>query len=114
MDSGDGVAVKIESRFGRVSLENMMADRADVFPLPGAKLFALAQPGAMSWADIIVTPITAAWRESDRSSQGFFGRPNQFSPGLLRPIFGGDSFLQRGQPIRIEQQARSWGQRTSL
>ena len=69
MDARNGVAVKIESRFGRIALEQVMAHRANVFPLPFAELFALAQSRAVGRADVIVTPVAAARRKRNRGGR---------------------------------------------
>src|SRR5688572_28778683 len=91
MDGADGVAVEVERRFRRIAPQGMRPDRTEVFPFPWAQLAAPAQPCAVRWTNVIVTPIPAARREHHGFRERLFRVSLQFRPRRFGPRRGSDA-----------------------
>ena len=101
MHAHDGVTVEIGCAFGRVPMQNVRADGADVFPFPRADLLALLEASAVLGADVVVAPVPAARGQFDRLAHVAIDIGQKILPRRCERT--GDLLLELSDVLSIEQ-----------
>jgi len=90
---------------------------ADVFPFPGSDLFALPESCAVGGADVVVRPVSAAWREVGGGDEfcgfGIHGGLELVQEALAQS-WSGDAGSEFGEACGADEEPRVSGEGKGL